>query len=214
MPSNATFPRLRAFVPTMALMLTACASAPPYEDATGPDTAKLRLKMEEPFAVNMFLSAFDLQTCQEQPAFSWVTGGNEAIYHKRVAMLDSKPPGEGSLEFVVPAGRPIAAVPVLTFARMNVDRALFSRRSFIEKAVRELEPGPCRAPGFVPEAGREYEISFRAMPGLCLTRIYQLSQGDSGIVRLDVTRNLGMEVVRDSNQKPVCRAMRDVSAGR
>jgi hypothetical protein len=213
MPSIRPGAWLRLSLAFVVLVLTGCASAPPYEDAMGPDTAKLRLKMEEPFAVNMYMAAFDPQACKIQTAFSWITGGVEAIYRKRVPMLGSSPPGEGRLEFIVPAGRPLAAYPVMSFAR-NVDPALFSQHDFLQKALDEMDAGPCRAPAFVPQAGREYEISIRTMPGMCRTRIYQLSQGDLGIVRQDITRKLGLEVVRDSNQKPVCRAMRDDAMNR
>ena len=69
-----------------SLAFTGCAALPPYQDATGANTAKLRLKMEEPIAVNLYVAPVDLRTCELQEAFSWVTGGNDNIYQKRVPL--------------------------------------------------------------------------------------------------------------------------------
>src|SRR3569623_1048396 len=116
--------KVRAAAIVAALIVSAC-SANQYKDAVGPATAKLRLKMEPPIVSDLYLRSVDVESCKEGENFSWVTGGIESLYKKKVGMYDETPPSEGVLEYTVPAGRPIAALTVMHFAKANFLDVLF-----------------------------------------------------------------------------------------
>lgn len=179
-----------------AALLTGCAGVSKYQDATGPDTAKLRLRMAEPVVSNLLLISVDLSQCKQDALFSWVSGGKEDLYTKRVGMLDSPPPAEGALEYVIPAGKPIAARTAMHNAKLSAGEIVVGMMTpAIHGYIRDKQPGLCPAPGFMPKAGEQYEMVFRAVPGACTTAIYQLRQRDGKIERLDITNDLNMQVI-------------------
>lgn len=178
-----------------AALLTGCGGLPRYEDATGPQTAKLRLRMAEPFVSNLFLASVDLNQCKQDANFSWLTGGRDDIYAKRVDMLDSPPTGEGVLEYVVPAGKPLAARTAFHVAKLNAAEMLFGLNPVMGSIIRDKQPGLCPAPGLMPKAGEQYEMVFKVMPGSCTTAIYRLSMQNGKVERQDITNDFGSSVI-------------------
>lgn len=199
---------LRLFL-CAAVVLSGCAQVPPYKDATGPETAKLRLRMEKPIVSNLYLTAVDLQSCKALEPFSWVSGGVDGLYTKKVGMLDSTPPVEGVLEFVVPANRPLAARTVHHFAKLNAAEILFSLNPVMQNDIRSKQPIPCPAPGFLPKPNEQYEIVYSAQPGACTTTIYQLREAGATVTRVDITRALNVSVVHKGDGVFACEANLD-----
>lgn len=186
------------------LAMTGCASGL-YEDASGSDTAKLRIKMESPVVSNLLLASVDVETCQQAAIFAWVAGGREDFYEKRVGMLAPLPSGqEGAVEFVVPAGKPMAARQIVHVAKLNFAEIMFALSPAMGNQIRDKQPGKCRAPVLVPKAGEQYEITYAVEPGSCTTRIFQLTQGNDGIARSDITDAAHLEVVDKSAGEIAC----------
>lgn len=195
-----------ALLACVAFTLSGCAQIPPYQDATGPDTAKLRLRMEKPIVTNLFLSAVDLETCKPLAGFSWVSGGVDSLYTKKVGMLDSTPPEEGVLEFVIPANKPLAARTIMHIAKLNAAEIMFSMNPVMQGDIAKKQPAVCPAPGLLPKAGQQYEIVYAAQPGTCTATIYQLNQEGTTITRADITRELKLSVVNRGDGKFACEA--------
>ena len=178
----------------LVLALSGCAGVPQYKDASGPNTAKLRLTMEEPIISYLYLGTVELETCKQKSGFQWVSGGNDSYRTKRVDMLGSIPNGDGTIEYVIHAGQGIAAVPIQHIAKLNAAEILLSTGWAIKPHIANKQPGLCPSPGFVPEAGGQYEVSYKVLPGKCETKIYELLRDDSGIKKVDVTDKLGIYV--------------------
>lgn len=195
-----------ALLACLAFTLCGCAQIPPYQDATGPYTAKLRLRMEKPIVSNLFLSAVDLETCKPLAGFSWVSGGVDSLYKKKVGMLDFTPPEEGVLEFVIPANKPLAARTIMHIAKLNAAEIMFSMNPVTQGDIAKKQPAVCPAPGFLPKAGQQYEIAYVAQPGTCTATIYQLKQEGTTIARADITRELNLSVVNKGDGKFACEA--------
>lgn len=191
----------------VSLALAGCAQIPQYQDATGNETAKLRLRMEAPIISNLFLVSVDIESCKPQAGFSWVSGGVDSLYVKRVGMLDSKPPAEGTLEYVIPANKPLAARTVMHLAKLNAAEILFALSPVTQGEIAKKQPGTCPAPGFLPKAGEQYEIVFSAQPGTCKTTVYRLEQTPSETARIDITRTLNIQVVDKGQGRLSCQAL-------
>lgn len=188
-------------------------SIPIYQDATGPDTAKLRLRMEKPIVSNLLLSAVDLETCKTLAVIPGLSGQSASAYTRRVGMLDSPPTEEGVLEFVIPANKPLAARTIIHTAKVNAAEILFVMNPVTQDEIRKKQPAVCPAPGFLPKQGQQYEISYAASPGTCKTTIYQLKQDDAAVTRVDITRELNLSVINQGSGKFICEAPQDQSAG-
>jgi hypothetical protein len=195
-----------AFIAYVALMLSGCAQIPPYQDATGQNTAKLRLRMEKPIMSNLFLSAVDLETCKPLAGFTWVSGGVDSLYTKKVGMLDSTPPEEGVLEFVIPANRPLAARTIMHIAKLNAAEIMLSMNPMMQGDIAKKQPAVCPAPGLLPKPGQQYEIAYVAQPGTCMATIYLLKQEGTAATRVDITRELNISVVNKGDGKFACEA--------
>lgn len=196
----------RALLFSSTLVLAGCAQIPPYQDATGIETAKLRLRMEAPVISNLFLVSVDIESCKQQSGFSWVSGGVDSIYVKRVGMLDEKPPAEGTLEYIIPANKALAARTVMHIAKLNAAEILFATNPLMQGEIAKKQPGVCPAPGFLPRAGQQYEIVFSVQPGTCKTTIYQLNQTPIEVTRIDITRDLNVSVVDKGQNQLACEA--------
>lgn len=181
-----------------------CAQIPPYTDAVGENTAKLRLVMEEPIISDLFLRSVDVESCEPKEGFLWLSGGAKRLYIKKVGMLDSKPPQEGILEFVIPAGKAIAAVPVMHVAKLNAGEILLATGIIMQQHIIDMQPGICDSPAFRPEAGAEYEISYKVKPGECITTIYKLDENAGKVLRTDITNQLGISVKYISKTEASC----------
>lgn len=190
----------------MALALAGCAQIPRYQDATGPETAKLRLRMEAPIISSLFLVAVDAESCQPGAGFSWLTGGVDSLYVKRVGMLDSKPPAEGTLEYVIPANKPIAARTNVHMLKLDAVDLLFVNNPAMQAEIKKKQPGICPAPAFLPKAGGQYEIVYRTQPGTCTTTIYQLKQSANEVTRVDITQELNVSVLERGQGQLSCGA--------
>lgn len=195
-----------AHLACLALILSGCAQIPPYKDATGPDTAKLRLRIEKPVVSNLYLSAVDLETCKPLADFSWLSGGVDSLYTKKVGMLDATPPVEGVLEFVIPANKPFAARTVMHFAKLNAAEIMLSMNPLMQSDIAKRQPPVCPAPGLLPKAGQQYEIAYVAQPGNCTATIYQLRQDGASIIRADITKEHNRSAVNKSDGKFACEA--------
>jgi hypothetical protein len=189
------FKKLTIAAACSTALLTGCSGVPKYEDATGPETAKLRLRMAEPVVSNLFLISVDMSQCKQDAYFSWVSGGRDDLYTKRVNMIDSPPPGEGALEFVIPAGKPLAARTAMHFGKLSAGEVLFAMAPGVNQSIRDKQPGLCPAPGLMPKAGEQYEMIFKAMPGSCSTAIYRLSEENGRVERQDITNDFGTSVI-------------------
>ncbi|MHA7681589.1 hypothetical protein [Cupriavidus sp. PET2-C1] len=188
----------------LALATTGCASGL-YQDATGPDTAKLRIKMEPPVVSNLLVASVDVEKCQQAGLFAWVAGGRDDLYEKRVGMFDPLPPGEeGSLEFVIPAGKPVAARQIIHNAKASFAEILFILNPVISQQIRDRQPGKCPAPVLIPKAGEQYEIAYTVLPEFCSTRIFQLTQTQDGVARTDITSAAHLEVIDISVGEIAC----------
>lgn len=189
-----------------ALILAACTAAPLHEDATGPETAKLRLRMEKPVFSNLFVQSIDTRECKLRATLGWLSGGTDETYRKRVGMLDARPPAEGTLEFLIPANVPTAVRTVAHFAKLNAAEILLGTSPVVAQMIRDKQPALCPAPAFMPKAGGQYEIVFKTAPGVCTTTILELKQSPEGITRKDITRDMNLVVLGTGRDDPVCRA--------
>lgn len=178
-------------------LLGGCAQIQPYQDASGAQTAKLRLKMDEPIVSNLFLRSVDVTSCQAGEGFLWLTGGTEKLYTKKVGMYEEKPPAEGILEFTIPANKPMAALSVMHLAKVNFADVMFAMNPIQQDKIRSKQPGMCEAPAFLPLAGEQYEIVYRAGPGTCATNIFHLTKNQNTVSREDITNKLNIKVVAD-----------------
>ncbi|RLK31779.1 hypothetical protein C7417_4762 [Cupriavidus plantarum] len=194
----------RTGVLASALAMTGCASGL-YQDASGSDTAKLRIKLEPPVVSNLLVASVDVERCQQAAILAWIAGGREDFYEKRVEMLAPLPLGqEGAVEFVIPAGKPMAARQIIHVAKLNFAEVLFALNPAMGNQILDKQPGKCRAPVLVPKAGEQYEITYAVNPGSCTTRIFQLAQSKDGIARTDITDVAQLEVVDKSASEIVC----------
>lgn len=203
--------RLLALACFALLTLAGCAQIPPYPEVPEPNSAKLRLRMEEPIAANVFLVAVDAEKCETTGAFGWLTGGVDSLYQQhRVSMLDQKPPREGVLQYRVPAGKPITSRVGFQTAKLSAGQLALAM--FVPVAgqaiVQNAQPASCAAaPAFVPQAGEEYEIAYTANPSQCQMVIYRLSADPSGsIKRTNITHDSKLVVSGTTAKEYKCEA--------
>lgn len=176
---------LRAMILAIVFILMTGCSSGVYKDAHGPNTAKLRLVMKEPIVSNLMLSHVDVDSCTSKGLFLWVSGGTSSLYEKKVGMLDTKPPKEGILEYVIESDKPISARPIMHFAKLDAAEILFYNT--FSDSISSKQPGICPSPILQPKAGAEYEIEYEVAPGGCEVKIYKLEKHDSVISRVDIT---------------------------
>jgi hypothetical protein len=162
--------------------------------------------MEKPLFSNLFVQSVDTRECKLKATLGWLSGGKDEPYRKRVGMLDTRPPAEGTLEFVIPANVPVAVRSVIHTAKLNAAEILVGTSPVFAQMIRDKQPAICPAPAFMPKAGGQYEIVFKTAPGVCMTTILELKQSPEGITRKDITQDMNLVVLGTGRDAPVCRA--------
>lgn len=190
--------------------LAGCATSLPYPEVPEANSAKLRLRMQEPFGANAFLQAIDAEKCAPAGELGWLTGGVDALYQQhRVNMLDQKPPREGTLQYRIAAGKPFAARIAFQTAKLSTGQIIMGMAFPLaaQAGIQAMQPASCSAvPVLVPRADEEYEIAYRMGPGLCEMVIYRLSTGSDGVVaRTDITRDSNLVVTGATPKEYSCK---------
>jgi hypothetical protein len=132
----------------------------------------------------------DANTCKwkgkSKGMLGWISGGAK-IDTLRVGMLDERPIADGVLERTIGTGEKIAIGPGFSVALIGFWRGVGAVASpLLRPSVNSVQPGICSSPIFIPEVGKQYEVTLNMAPATCEVALNELSEADGKVVRTKV----------------------------
>ncbi len=152
--------------------------------------AKLRVVVTNPKGYAATAAIVDANTCKWKGArkgmLGWISGGAK-VDTVRVGMVDEQPPAHGILERTIAADEKIAIGPGFAVALIGFWKSVGAAASpLLRPGVTSAQPGSCSSPIFVPEVGKQYEVTLNMAPGTCEVTLNELSEADGEVLRTKI----------------------------